>query len=274
MMNDQVPFIKTSNNSGKGLLVFLVILLFVISLSLGGYIVYLKLFTKEVKTVTKETSEALEQVQLEGGSLLEVEDIINTFEYAYNDSFSNYFGYIYSSDKIDASNFDAGAALFACLYPDLEESPNVSYVANNTVRTRYKSIFGEEAKYTPKNVSAGVGYDINYDPINKYFAYQRVSAGGYFYPTYVTFNDTTSISSEKVIITKRVAYLEYSTDHTTINVFSDKDKDDQLGVIGVSEGSFDLNEITAKFKSSLAQYKYVFVKDKDSFVFDSIERIN
>lgn len=271
-MDNQVPFVKTSNNSGKGFLIFIIIVLLLCCLGLGGYIVYSKFFVKNEPIVMKDTSKALQQVEIDGESLLEAEDIINTFEYAYNDSFSKYFGYIYNSNKIEASKFDQSAALFACLYPYLDESMNVSYVANNTVKTDFKAIFGSGLNYNPNNVSAGTGYDIKYDPTIKYYSYQRLGIGGYFYPTYVSFNESSSISSEKIQVVKRVAYLEYSTDHTTINVYADSKKANTIGVISVTEGSFNISEIKAKFKSSLAQYTYTFVKDKDSFVFDSIER--
>lgn len=271
-MDNQVPFVKTSNNSGKGFLIFLIIVLLLCCLGLGGYIVYTKFFVKEEVIVMDDTSKALKEVQLDGESLLEVEDIINTFEYAYNDSFSNYFGYIYKSNKLEISQFDKGAALFACLYPDLEESANISYVANNTVKTKFKKTFGSNFNYDPANVNAGEGYEIKYDPVSKYYSYQRLGVGGYFYPTYVSFNESSSVSNEKIQVVKKVAYLEYSADHTTINVYADSEKKNTIGVISVTDGSFTITEIKAKFKSSLAEYTYTFVKDKDSFVFDSIER--
>lgn len=271
-MDNQVPFIKTSNNSGKGFLIFLIIVLLLCCLGLGGYIVYSKFFVKEETVVMEGTTKALKQVQIDGTSLLEVEDAINNLEYAYNDSFSDYFGYIYKNNKLEATKFDKGAALFACLYPDLEESSNITYVANNTVKTRFKNMFGSSFNYEPANVNAGVGYEIKYDPATKYYSYQRLGVGGYFYPTYVTINESSTISSEKIQVVKKVAYLEYGADHTTIDVYADSEKKSKIGVMSVTEGAFSITEIKAKYKSSLAEYTYTFVKDKDSFVFDKVER--
>ena len=268
-----LPIVRVDNRSGKGFLIFVNIVLFICCIGLVVFIVYNKYFIIEDNTpVIKKTSEALEQVQIDGTGLLDVEDTINSFEYAYNNPFSNYFGYIYSNKLLKSSDFDEGAALFACLYPYLDESVNVSYVANNTVKAKYKSIFGPEKVYNPNNVNAGGGYDIKYDPINKYYAYQRLGVGGYFYPTFVTFNESSSISEEKIIIVKRVAYLEYNPEHTMINVYVDKTKSKAVGVISVTEGAFNPSEIKAKYKSSLSQYKFIFVKSKDTFVFDKIER--
>ena len=267
-----LPIVTVNRNSGKGILIFFIILLLICCLGLGGYIVYFKFFVKDDTPIIKKTSEALEQVQIDDTSLLEVEDVINTFEYAYNDPFSTYYGYIYSATVIKSSTFDKGAALFACLYPYLDKSINVSYVANNTVKAKFKSIFGNTVPYEPNNVSAGVGYDIKYDPGVKYYNYQRLGVGGYFYPTMVTFNETCTVSEEKIEITKRVAFLEYSQDHNTINIYADKDKKKPVGVLSVTEGSFNQTELKEKFNSSLAQYKYTFVTEDDNFVFEKVER--
>lgn len=268
-VNNQVPV--TNKKSGNGLLVFLIIVLLLCCLGLGGYILYSKYFVVK-EEVTSDTSETLKQVKIDGESLLQVEDIINTFEYAYNDSFSDYFGYIYNSKEISTDSFDNGAALFACLYPYLDESPNVSYVANNTVKYKFKSLFGSKLTYTPSNVNAGVGYQILYNANTKYYEYQRVGIGSYFYPTYLTFNDSSTVSNEKIEIIKRVAYMEYSDNHLNIDMYTDKTKAKKIGQINVTEGSFNPNEILNKYKSSFAQYKYTFIKEKDNFVFDSIKR--
>ena len=271
-MSNSVPIVRSSNNSGKGFLIFLIIVLLCTSLGLGGYIAYEKFFVKKEVIPVKETSEALEQVKIDGESLLQVEDIINAFEYAYNDPFSDYFGYIYKNNTLKVKDFDKQAALFACLYPYLDESINVSYVANNTVKNKFKSIFGPDVEYAPNNVSAGGGYDIKYDPTISYFSYQRLGVGGFFHPTYVTYNESSTVSSDKIQITKRVAYIEYTNDHTSITIYPDSKKGSALGMITVSEGSFSPTEIKAKYKSSLSQYQYTFVKKKNGFVFDSIIR--
>ena len=268
-----LPIVNTGNrNSGKGFLIFIIIVLLICCLGLGGYILYTKFFVDDEIAVEEDTSKALEQLQIDGASLLEVEDIINTFEYAYNDSFSNYFGYIYNSKEIDASNFDMNAAIFACLYPHLDESNNVTYVGNNTVKSKFKTIFGSALEYKPRTIKAGEGYDIKYNSKTNYYEYQRIGNGGFFYPAFVTFNDSSIISSEEIVITKRVAYIEYASNHTAINIYSDSKKNKVVGAMTVTEGSFNPTELENKFKSSLAQYKYTFVKDKDDFVFDSIVR--
>ena len=167
-MDNQVPFIKTSNNSGKGFLIFLIIVLLLCCLGLGGYIVYSKFFVKEETVVMEGTTKALKQVQIDGTSLLEVEDAINNLEYAYNDSFSDYFGYIYKNNKLEATKFDKGAALFACLYPDLEESSNITYVANNTVKTRFKNKILKSIKKLRLNFYGKYEYLSDYDNYIKY----------------------------------------------------------------------------------------------------------
>lgn len=268
-----LPILTTNSNSGKGAFIFIIVLLAICCLGLSGYVVYLKFFVKNNTTVIKKTSEALEQVQIDDISLLEVEDVVKTLEYSFNDPFSNYYGYIYSTTVIKASTFDKGAALFACIYPHLDNSNNVSYVANNTVKANFKSIFGNTVKYEPNDVDAGNGYAIKYDPKLKYYSYQRLGVGGAFHPTMVTFNETCTVSEEKIEITKRVAFLEYSQDHNTINIYADRDKKKSVGVLSVSDGSFNPTEIKEKYNSSLAQYKYTFVTEKDNFVFEKVERI-
>ena len=269
-----LPILTTTNrSSGKGFLIFLIIVLLLCCLGLGGYIVYTKFFVKEETYIEEDTSKALEQVQIDGSSLLEVEDIINTFEYAFNDSDSKYFGYIYNNKEITAKSFDKKAAIFACLYKDLKESNNVSYVANNTVKSRYRDIFGLGIDYKPSDISAGTGYDILYDTNTNYYSYQRIGNGGYFYPTYVTFNDSSVISNEQIEITKRVGYLEYTANHMNIDIYADSKKNDVVGAMSVTDGAFNPSELEGKFKSSLAKYKYTFVKEKDKFIFDSIVRI-
>ena len=227
-----LPILTTTNrSSGKGFLIFLIIVLLLCCLGLGGYIVYTKFFVKEEVYIEEDTSKALEQVQIDGSSLLEIEDIINTFEYAYNDSESKYFGYIYNSKEITAID------------------------------------------YKPSDISAGTGYDILYDSNTNYYSYQRIGIGGYFYPTYVSFNDSSVISNEKIEITKRVGYIEYTANHMNIDIYADSKKNDVVGAMSVTDGAFNPSELEGKFKSSLAKYKYTFVKEKDKFIFDSIVRI-
>lgn len=269
-----LPIVSTNSGSGKGVLIAIIIILLICCLGLGGYIVYTKFIFKEETPTVKNTSDALKEVKIDGNHLLEVEDIINAFEYAYNDSFSNFYGYIYSAKAIKASTFDKDAALFACVYPYLDESMNVSYVANNTVRTNFKAIFGSEVEYKPNNISAGTGYDIKYDPTLKYFSYQRIGIGGYFYPTFVTYNESCTVSDEKIEVVKRVGFIEYSDDHTKVNIYADKNKTKPVGVLSVTDGSFNKAEIKDKYLSSLSQYKYTFVNEKNSFVFEMIERTN
>lgn len=276
--NNQTPMVNNPNNNrqikqsgGNGFLKFLIIVLLICCLGLGGYIAYSKLAPlKEEKA--QDAEEAIQQVKIDGNSILEAEDIIKTFETAFNDHYSKFFGFIYDKNEVKGKGFDKYAALYAAIYEYLEESTNVTYVANSTVKAKHKSLFGNSVMYNPSNLIAGDNFNVTYNANTNYYAYQRVGDGAYFYPTYVTFNESSSISKEKIEIVKRVGYVEFSADHTKMEIYKDKAKTAKVGELPVVEGAFSPDEIEAKFKSSLAQYKYSFIKGRDHFVFESITR--
>ena len=285
-MNNQVQgvaqptVVQQNKGSGKGFLIFLVIVLLLGCIGLGGYIAYDKFYIVKDESV-KDASEALVEVNIDANALFQVNDTINTFEYAFNDPFSSYFGYIYSNNELKASDFDKSAAIFSILYPYLDESDNMSFVANSTVKNRFKEMFSSSINYAPTSINAGDGYFISYDQGSSYYGYQRLGKGGYFYPAYVSFYDSSKITKDPnknskgnttIEVVKRVGYVEFNDTHTAVNVYNDASKGKKIGVISVVDGGYNLLEIGSKFKTSLSQYKYTFVEEGNNYVFDNVKR--
>ena len=77
---------------------------------------------------------------------------------------------------------------------------------------------------------------------------------------------------DKVIVTRKIFYVEYNGNEATIYKSSAKEK---IGTVTLSNDEVDASEVVAKYGSKLNTYDYTFIADKsDSYTFYRIEKVN
>lgn len=259
-----------NNSDNKGAIIVIVILVLLV-LGLGGFIAYDKFFQKEDKTTT------INDVKIDLNAFLQVEETLNRLDGAFNDVNSSYCGYIYK-DKLKASGIDMGAALFAAVHNDLIASNTPQFLAEARVKNNFDKIFGDNLAYQANSIDGGDAYKINYDSTTGTYAYALAPKVNQYESRYVTINSETKLEKEKIVVTRKVCFVEYGSADggTTVNkatIYSDSSKSKVIGEITLNKSYLSEKEIMAKYGSKLNTYKYVFnEKSAEEYNFYSIER--
>ena len=167
----------------KKFIITIVILIFII-LGLGGFIYYDKFYKKqkEEKTIT-----TIDNVDIDLNSFYLVGDTLEKFDKAFNDKNSTYFGYIYK-DRLLASKFDQGAALFAALYDNLLGTNTPQLLVGGDVKNDFETIFGKNLTYKADNLNAGQYYNILYDAVTDKYTYIAQTVREVYSPTFMEIN--------------------------------------------------------------------------------------
>lgn len=259
--------------------IVLVILLLIIILGLAGYIVFDKLFL--TKEEDKNTVVAIEDVNIDLNALYQIGDIMGKFDRAYNDVNSSYFGYLYNTDSIlYANKFDNGAALYAAMYDDIIGTSTAQYLIGGNVKYSFEKMFGKNLEYKPADVSAGKSFNIKYNEANGNFTYTAPEISDTYSNEYVVRNLKTDFQDDKVMITRRVFFVEYkkgdgSADVTQANVYTNHNKSKLIGTLNLRNNVLSVDEVIAKYGSKFDKYVYTFEKNgsSDEYCFYSIEKV-
>lgn len=259
----------------KGLLIGI---LLVIILALAGYIAVDKLIL--AKKVTAETikKNSNNNVNINLNALHQISNTINQFDDAFGDINSTYFGYIYKQDKILAKNFDKTAALYLALHNDLIPSTASPYLIGAKVKSKYEKIFGKQLAYAPGNIAAGNFCNIVYNAGNDTYFYNYQNTSNMYSPEYLTYTVSTKIKDDKVIVTRKAYYVEYSNNGganiSTAIIYADSDKSVKIGQLSLRNNALNEKEVIDKFNSKLKTYEYTFIEKKeDDYSFYSIKKI-
>lgn len=250
--------------------IIVISILLVITIGLSVFVAYDKIINKETKTTT------INDIEIDLNVFHQIEKTLDKMDNAFNDTGSSYCGYIYK-DKLKASNFDMGAAIFVAAKNDLITSNTPQLLVGGKVKNSFEKIFGDNITYQPTSIDAG-NYKLAYDQTSNTYAYSIAPKTNQYESKYHTIDVETKLQKEKIIVTRKVFFVEYgSDDGVTINkalLYKDATKQHPLGEIKLTKNYLNENEVIAKLGSKLNTYKYEFnEKTTDNYSFYSIERI-
>ena len=259
--------------SKKPFVVTIIILLLII-LGLGGYIAY-DYFIKdkdEVKVVTM-----IDDVNINLNAFYQISETLDKFDVAFNKPGTNYTGYIYNAKKIEAKDFDEKAALYVSLAKYLIPTNSDQTIVSGKVKGSFEKVFGDAKKYNPTSIDISNSEKINYDTNNESYNYTLQPTTNNYSSTYITKNTKTVLEEDKVIITKKIFFVEYNgsgNNATRATIYTNLNKQQKLGEVSVKNGEANIDEVLGKYGSRLATYEITFIKNSDEdYTFSQIEKI-
>ena len=258
--------------------VALIVILVLIILGLGGYIAIDKLILskrhEEVKTIM-----VIDDVNIDLDALYQIGNSLTKFDKAFNDYNSSYFGYLYTGEnRILASKFDNGAALFAAMYDDMVGASTAQYLIGGNVKKNFERIFGKNLAYKPGAVNAGKSFNIVYNEGNGNFSYIAPTMSDVYTSKYVIRNIKTELKDDMVMITRRIFFVEYKgsgTDITAADIYTNHKKTKLIGTLNLRNNILSEEEVFAKYGSRLDKYVFTFKQNNtsDDYCFYSIEKV-
>ena len=259
--------------SYKPFVITILVLLLIIA-GMGGYIGFgiYKEKQEEENTIT-----VIDDVSVNLNIFYQIGDTLNKFDSAFNDTNSNYAGYLYNQDRLLASKFDGHAALFAAVYDDLVCNNTTQYILGARVKNNFEKIFGSNLTYAPGNINAGQYYNINYDKNSNTFSYTAQNVNKVYSPGYISKTIKTTLENGQVTVIRKVFYVEYGsnsggTDITKAIIYKKSNKQQKIGEVNLINNELNENEVIGKFGSKLLTYKYIFKENKvDDYSFYSLE---
>jgi len=243
----------------------IIIVLVSIVLVLGGYIAIDKFVLNKDKSATLTT---INDVDIDLNSFYKIADTLNKFDNAFNDVDSKYLGYPYVNGKLKVEKFDSDAALFVSLYDELIPSNTQQTLPAAIVKSNFQKIFGKDLTYSASNIDGGEKYKITYNKTANTYTYTLPTKSGGYTSGYVTKNIKTVLQEDKVIVTRKVFFVEYGIDPTTgalasAVIYKNANKTNRLGEVSFKNGVISENEVIAKYSSRLNTYEYTFKHLKD-----------
>lgn len=251
-----------------------ILILILIILGLGGYIAY-DYFVKdedEVKVVT-----VINDVNINLNAFYQISETLRSFDVAFNKPGTNYTGYIYNTKKLEVKDFDEKAALYVSIAKELIYSNNNQTIVSGKVKGNFESIFGDIKKYNPTPLDISSNEKINYDLNTASYNYTLPLIKNNYSSEYITKNTKTVLEDDKVIITRKLYFVEYNgsgNDATRATIYTNANKQTRLGEVSVKNGKANMDEVLGKYGSRLATYEITFIKNSDEdYTFSKIERI-
>ena len=257
-------------NSKKSIII--IILLALTTLGLGSFIIYDKLFPKDSG---KSTSIQIDSVDISIDNMYEINEILNIFDKAFNDSTTKFFAYK-NKKKLYMKNFDKEAAIFVSMYDEMEKSNNVQSIRESKIKSNFSKIFGNYLKYEKKNFDAGEGFKVEFSsgPYAAYIA--TIKSNELYPPEYITITTKTNLEEGKAIITRKLVYVEYikadaNGDVSQAILYKNANKGTELGRINLKNGEVNQKQIADSYGSKLSTYTYTFTFNKSKY---SLYKIN
>lgn len=245
-------------------------ILLVIILGLVGFIVYDKVLSG--KEAEKEYITVINDVSIDINKLYKVGEILDKLDKAFAKNDSTYQGYIYNNKILEARDFDKNAAIFASMYSDIIRSNTDQTISSERVKYRYKKIFGRELDYKPASLELGDNITVTYDSTNKIYKYKATIVTNDHSGEYLTRNIKTKVEDDKVVVTRRVFYVEYSNNNIA-TIYTDSSKSSKLGIVKLQDGEVSPKEVIGKFGSKLKTFDYTFkLGSEDEYNLYKIER--
>ena len=259
----------------KGLIVAIVILVLIV-FSLVFYIVY---DIKKEKEEIEQKEIILQNTSIDLNAFYHIANTLDCFDKAFNNPKSNYVGYLYVPKKLNASDFDLGAAVYASMIQDMHNTNGtIQYVLESRVKSNFNKIFGKNLTYEVSQVDSGeiykVAYNSNVSPIR--YDYIAPLESNIYAEKYIAVNQKTSLANDKVIVNRKIFFVEFVLDSAgnakQANIYKNHTKGNKIGTISLKNGEINTNEVISKYGSKLLGYDYTFIRVKDdNYSFSSIE---
>lgn len=258
----------------KGSLIIILFLL-LISLGLGGYIAYDKLIPKE----EEETLTTIDDVSIDLTSFYQISDTLKKLDEAFNDPRTNYFAYLYKPKRLAVKDFDLGAAVYASIRSDFKEANSLLFIPEGIAKSNFTKMFGNNLKYSPSEVNSGEFIKVAYNPSTLAYDYIATLDTNIYPSEYVTISTKTILKDDKVIITRKIVFVEYvmaagTNTASSVILYKDETKTKKVGELLLKNGKISPKEIISKYGSKLTTFNYTFEQNSGTdYSFKSIEKV-
>ena len=237
-----------------------IIILILIIFGLGGFIALDKLVLNKKK---EESTTQIGDVELDLTVFEHINDTLSLFNRAFNDNKSKYYGYLYTKREINTSNFDKTAAIYVSMYDNLTVTGTPLVVPGGIIKTNFKEIFGKNMTYSPTSIEIGTNFAIAYDKTTDSYSYVYPLSNDLYAPKFIEVTTKTKLDSDKIIINRKVLYVEYvmpqnSTEVTTANIYTSNDKSKLVTTVSLKDNTINVDEIIAKYGTKFPLYAYTF----------------
>lgn len=233
---------------------------------LAAYIIHDKLFLKEEE---KNAAITIDNKEVMINDMFEINEIVNIFDKAFNDPTTNYFGYPYKT-KLYTKNFDKGAALYVSIYDEMEKSDAVQLIRESKIINNLNRIFGDNLEYERVDLNIGEGYKTEFGA-TPYLAYIAPKKKNDLYsPELITITTKTNLEDDKILLTRKVFYIEYEEDENTkeiktASIYKSPKKEKKFGRVNLKNGEINRNQIIGSYGSKLDTYIYTFLYKKSKY---------
>jgi len=242
----------------KGVIIGFILLILVI-LGLLGYIVVDKFVF--VKKTDKPSTVIIGDKEVKPESFYQIYNVLTKFDRAFNYEDSSFYGYVYKSKKLDASEFSMDAAIYATIRNEMTATTEARTIPESLVKNHFDAIFGDNLKYEATEIPKGDNHLILYNQDTGY-AYISNNVVGAYTSGIQTINNRTSVEEGAIIVTRKVFYVEYIANEsgvvTTAAIYNDMNKQKLLGKLNVSKKGLNEEEILGKYSSKLSTYNFIF----------------
>jgi hypothetical protein len=253
----------------KNLVIFLLII--IIALLVG-----ILICNNTKKEVKKENTNKNINFNLEG--FYQIGEDLRLFDIAFDDSYSDYFGYLYNNQVLEVKDFDMKAALYLSLYGELNHDGETTIIQSDKVKENFYKIFGNNLEYKPMSFEAGRVFEFNYNEELNIYEINSPGVGGVYFPEIHLRNLSSTVNGNTVEVVRKMFYLEYSsnnsgTDLTKIEIYKNVNKSEKLGTMTLPEKGVNEDKIFKKYGDKLDNYKFTFTKGDDgNYYFSKVER--
>ena len=242
---------------------------------MGGFIAVDKLVLNK-KEAEKTTQ--IGDVEVNLTAFEHINDTLALFNKAFNDSNSKFFGYLYTKREINTSNFDKSAAIYVSMYNNFITTNTPIIIPGGIVKANFKNIFGKNVSYTPSSFEIGTNYAIAYDKSTDNYSYVYPTINYSYSPKFIEVTTKTSLESDKIVIKRKVFYVEYeipadNSQVTKANIYTSNDKANLVKTLELKDNTINIDEIIGKYSSKFSNYTYTFKQtSSDRYDFYSIEK--
>lgn len=240
----------------KKIVIFIIFLILII-LGLGGYIAYDKIYLeiKGKKVVTQ-----LGEKEIDLNVFSNINETLYKLDQAFNDSNSNYFGYIYYNKKLNVKKFDEKAAVYLSMYDYINNYRGENTIDSKVIESEFKKIFGKNLTYKKADIKVREETYITYDSNTDTYSYNNDVDKELYSPTYITQNISTTIEEEGIVVKRKVFYVEYEKNETSIiaHIYESKEKKKLIAKMPLKNGILNIKEVIGKYGYKINEYKYIF----------------
>ena len=253
--------------------VIISIIFIVTTIVLGAYIIHDKVFKEKEQ---KETIITIDDKNININEIFQINDILNSFDKAFNDSTTKFYGYPYKN-KLYMKNFNLEAAIYVSICNEMEKSNNVQTIRESKIISNFNKIFGNNLKYERTKIELGEGYKFEYGA-TPYLAYiAPFKKNDLYAPEYIATTTKINFQDDKVLVTRKLVYVMYEQDENSNEpknaiLYTGPKKEKMLGRIKLKNGEINMEQLIGSYGSKLDTYIYTFNYEKSKYILYKINK--